>query len=460
METKVIAVFDIGKTNKKILLFDEAFNLVYQYEEKFSTTVDDDGFECDNIHLIQNWMVNTLNVLVEDKRFDIQAINFSTYGASLAFLDKDGKLLTPIYNYLKEVNPEIQESLFQEYGGVNEFCRQTASPALELLLNSGIQVLWLKKEKNEIWDKVDNILHFPQYLSFVLTGQITSEPSSIGCHTFMWDFDKMQYHPWVKMEDVKLPNPVNNDQVYPVIIQGKEIKTGVGIHDSSASLVPYLQNSKEDFILVSTGTWSICMNPFNDNPLTSNQLKNDCLCFLTPEKQQVKSSRLFMGHFHEECVAKLNQHFSVEKKYFQTIDFCADLEKSLNLKFGNALLFFPLGIERFDTGLKKVDLSVFADYDEAYTRLVVELAQLCIHSIELVIPEKDTTKIIYVSGGFSRNRIFVSLLMNYFTDKKVCTSEIDNASALGAAIVVAGNLKGFITDKIELESNKNLTISK
>ncbi|MFA9370173.1 MAG: FGGY-family carbohydrate kinase [Labilibaculum antarcticum] len=460
MNTNVIAVFDIGKTNKKILLFDQVFNLVYQYEEKFSTTVDDDGFECDDIQLIKNWMVNTLSALVEEGKFDIQAINFSTYGASLAFLDKKGKLLAPIYNYLKEVNPEIQESLFQEYGGMDEFCRQTASPALGLLLNSGVQALWLKKEKKEIWDKVENTLHFPQYLSFVLTGKITSEPTSIGCHTFMWDFDKMQYHPWVKKEGVKLPKPVTNNMVYSALIKGKTIKTGVGIHDSSASLVPYLQNSKEEFILVSTGTWCISMNPFNDQPLTSNQLKNDCLCFLTPEKRQVKSSRLFMGHFHETLVFKLNDFFLTEADFYKEIPCNSDLVELVNQKFKDELYFFPEGIGNFDQAVDKLDFSVFKDFTEAYTRMVVELTQLCIFSIELIIPQKDITKTIFISGGFSRNKIFVSLLSHYFTDKKVCTSEIDNASALGAALVVAANVDGFITDNIELKSNNNRTILK
>lgn len=458
METKVIAVFDIGKTNKKMLLFDQVFNLVYQYEEKFIATLDDDGFECDDIQLIQNWMVNTLKGIVDEGRYDIQAINFSTYGATLVFLDKNYKILTPIYNYLKEVKPEIQESLFQKYGGVDEFCRQTASPALGLLLNSGIQALWLKKEKKEIWAKVEHILHFPQYLSSVLTGQVTSEPTSIGCHTFMWDFDKMHYHSWLKQEGLNLPEPVSNQHIYPARINGKEIKTGLGIHDSSASLVPYLQNSKEDFILISTGTWCISMNPFNKEPLTSEQLKNDCLCFLTPEKQQVKSSRLFLGHFHDKWLVKLDHYFGVDGKYYQNIDSSPGLEESLNQKFGETLLFFPLGVEKFSEGFEEVDLSVFANYREAYTRLIIELAQLCIRSIELIIPKKDTTKTIYISGGFSRNKIFVSLLVKYFTKKKVLTSEIDNASALGAALVVASNVEGFCINKIELESNKNITV--
>ncbi len=44
MENKVIAVFDIGKTNKKILLFDKDFKVVYQFEEKITNKNDEDGF--------------------------------------------------------------------------------------------------------------------------------------------------------------------------------------------------------------------------------------------------------------------------------------------------------------------------------------------------------------------------------------------------------------------------------
>lgn len=45
----VIAIFDIGKTNKKFLLFDLTLNLVYHEEKLFEEIRDDDGFECDDI---------------------------------------------------------------------------------------------------------------------------------------------------------------------------------------------------------------------------------------------------------------------------------------------------------------------------------------------------------------------------------------------------------------------------
>lgn len=439
---EVIAVFDIGKTNKKILLFDESLKLVFQHEQKFKCCTDEDGFECDNIDLITDWIKTELKNIVEAGEFDLKAVNFSTYGASLMFLDAEGKRLTPVYNYLKEVPASISEKLFADYGGKDEFCRRTASPALGLLLNSGIQILWLKQEKPEVYAKVASILHFPQYLAYKLNGKIVSEPTSIGCHTFMWDYDNMAYHPWIADQKIELPQPVTNDVVYECEIAGKKVLVGTGIHDSSSSLAPYLKGSEEPFILVSTGTWCITMNPFNSEPLTADQLEQDCLCFLSPDKQQVKSSRLFMGHFHEVWAEKLAKHFNTECSHYKHMKCNVELFEVMKARYESQPVYFPAGKESFEDGLKTADLSQFASYEEAYTMLMIELTELCIDSVKLVIPQDDITKKLFISGGFARNPIFIHLIQEYFSGKEIITSEIDNASALGAAFVLA-DVVGF-----------------
>jgi len=103
MKKQVIVIYDIGKTNKKLLLFDLDFNLVSISEDRFPVVRDEDGFECDDIDLITSWITTSLNDLVSGNKFKVIAVNFSTYGASLIFLDKNGNRLTPVYNYLKEV---------------------------------------------------------------------------------------------------------------------------------------------------------------------------------------------------------------------------------------------------------------------------------------------------------------------------------------------------------------------
>ncbi len=45
----VIAVFDVGKTNKKLFLFDEDYKIVFERTHKFKETVDEDGDACENL---------------------------------------------------------------------------------------------------------------------------------------------------------------------------------------------------------------------------------------------------------------------------------------------------------------------------------------------------------------------------------------------------------------------------
>jgi sugar (pentulose or hexulose) kinase len=446
---KVIAVFDIGKTNKKILLFDSKLNVVFQSEEKFQTTRDEDGFECDDIELIVNWMRRTLEVLLSENRYEITAVNFSTYGASLAFLDKDGNRLSPIYNYLKEVPLSVQENLFESHGGKDEFCRKTASPALGVLLNSGIQILWLKKEHPELFKKTNSILHFPQYLSYSLTGKITSEFTSIGCHTFLWDFDKMKYHAWLKEEQLNLPKPQLNSHTFQTKITDKTISVGIGIHDSSASLAPYIVGSEKEFLLVSTGTWCINMNPFNHTPLTVHQLKADCLSYLSIDQKPVKSSRLFMGHIHDVNVSGMAKHFSVREDSYKGISCNESLIRRYLEEKADEERFFKDGIPE-DYIDKQVDLSNFTDFSEAYHRFMYDLSLLNKKSIDLITESGDGVENIYVSGGFARNEIFVRLLSNFYPDKWVFTSQVDNSSALGAALMVHGAIRADESLKIDL----------
>src|SRR5512145_1472490 len=218
MKQEVIAIFDIGKTNKKFLLFDPELKLVYQEEEKFPEITDEDGFLCDDIGKLEFWMKDRLSNILQGNAYDIKALNFSTYGASLMYLNGLGQRLTPVYNYLKPMPEGVLDGFYEAWGGEEEFCRKTASPALGML-NSGLQALWLKKKKPEVFEKMSVVLHFPQYLSYWFTGKMTSEYTSIGCHTAMWDFDNHHYHPWLQKEGILLPQPVSNSTVSDVIIE-------------------------------------------------------------------------------------------------------------------------------------------------------------------------------------------------------------------------------------------------
>jgi sugar (pentulose or hexulose) kinase len=434
MKETVIAVFDVGKTNKKLILFNEKFKVVSETEQKFEEILDDDGFECDDIDLIERWIKESLVTLVHSEKYDLKAVNFTTYGATIVYLDANGKRLTPVYNYLKPVDERIPEKVYRKYGGRDEFCRRTASPALGML-NSGMQPLWLKAVKPDTFARIKHILHFPQYLSYILTGIIASEHTSIGCHTALWDFDNMRYHPWVADYGLILPQPVPVSTLNEIEIEGKKIQVGIGIHDSSASLAPYFE-SKDKFLLLSTGTWCINMNPFNNEKLTAEQLDKDCLCYMSITRQPVKSSRLFLGHLHETAVKRITEHFQKPDENYKKIKPSLQLAASLKNRLGNKKVFFkpfPDSRELKDS----IDMYEFNSFEESYHQLMNELCDLTIEAVNLVLPADDDTSNIYITGGFSGNVLFTELIKAAFPSKSVFTSEIRNSSALGAALVIS-----------------------
>jgi hypothetical protein len=224
-----------------------------------------------------------------------------------------------------------------------------------------------------------------------------------------------------------------------VIIGGKKLYSGIGIHDSSSSLAPYFAASKGKFILISTGTWCINMNPFNAEKLTSDQLDHDCLCYMSITKQPVKSSRLFMGHLHDVAVQKLNEHFKTDDHYYKSVKKDSKLIEQCRENRSKGRIFFD-NIPYSREVKNKIDFFVFKSFEEGYHHLMFELSELAVEAINLVIPPDNDIENFYLTGGFSKNPIFNKLISDAYSMKNVYTSEIFNATALGAAIVILESL--------------------
>ncbi|MDO9373478.1 MAG: FGGY family carbohydrate kinase [Ferruginibacter sp.] len=449
MPTAVIAIFDVGKTNKKLFLFDEQYRMVYEKSAKFIETVDEDGDACENLESLRLSVFDSLREVFHLKEFDIKAINFSTYGASFVYLDEQGNPLTPLYNYLKAYPPALSQEFYNTYGGETAFANATASPVLGSL-NSGMQLYRIKKERPELFAKIKFALHLPQYLSYLITGIPAADITSIGCHTNLWDFKKNEYHDWVSREGIreKLPAVIPGDEVLPASFPGNNYSVGAGLHDSSAALIPYLINFHEPFILISTGTWCISLNPFNQLPLTAEELQQDCLCYMSFEGKPVKASRLFAGYEHEQQVKRIEEHFTDASAHYRNIQFDADIVGRLSKKDLLAAEAINLQESRFG----KRDLSSFSTGEEAYHQLILDIIAQQQFSTQLVL-QCTAVKRIFVDGGFSRNTIYMNLLAASFPGMEVFAASMAQATAVGTALAIhkAWNKKSLPGDIIELK---------
>ena len=410
----------------------------------FPEIIDDDGFPCDDLAKVSHWVAAIFEHYTHHALFEVTHCNISSYGASLVHLDKDGEWLKPFYNYLKPFPDQLKEKFQAAYGQLDTISAITASPFLGLL-NSGLQLYWLKYAKPEMFEKVDTCLHLPQYFTYVLTGKTYADFTSVGCHTMLWDFQRQDYHAWVDEENLRQLFPSLHAASHTFAIQQGEsrIQMGIGVHDSSAALMPYLATQQDPFLLLSTGTWNICFNPFNVEPLTKKELSADCLCFLTPTGlgTPIKASRIFLGHEHDVQTTAMAKFFKVQPNYYQSIGFDESVFNTLTSLRKGDKVFYPLGME--GTGpipekqIQHTDYSAFDNFDEAYHQLIRYLVKWQIQSIELIDPLKQIRNIIVV-GGFTKNPLFLEMLKRMNHDRKVHISDHPRASALGAAWLVAG----------------------
>lgn len=451
MKTPVIAIFDVGKTNKKLFLFNEDYEIVFERSARFIETTDEDGDVCENLESLRLSVFDSLQEVLKNQEFDLKAINFSTYGASLVYVDADGKPLAPLYNYLKEYPQDLAEKFYENYGGKEHFAVSSASPVLGSL-NSGMQLYRMKHEKPAWFSKLKYALHLPQYMSYIITGKMYSDITSIGCHTNLWDFQKQQYQSWLTNESLidKLAPIFSGNEVIPSFFPNERYLTGVGLHDSSAALIPYIESFTEPFILLSTGTWCISLNPFNQHVLTKEELEKDCLCYLSYQGKPIKASRLFSGYKHEQEVKRISEFFNTSVVKYKSITWDISIVHSFLPDLDAANFLEHTNLQTIDFSTKK--LSSFKDDIEAYHYLIFTLVFHQYFSTQLVL--KDTgVKRIFVDGGFSKNTIFMNLLALFFPHLEIYAASMAQATAMGAAVAIHKhwNTKPLATNMIELK---------
>ncbi len=435
----VIAVFDIGKTNKKLLVFDTEYRLIQEEMVSFPEAADDEGFPCEDIDALEGWIFTQLQSLQRSEELSLKAINFSTYGASLVYINHAGERIAPLYNYLKPYPQDLMERFVQAYDTDGGLSVDTASPLMGHL-NTGMQLYWLKHQHPALYEEVSSVLHFPQYLSYRLTGKITSEMTNVGCHSAMWHFSGKRYHDWLKKEgiDQKLLPVASGKQAYVIQKNGNRIVTGIGLHDSSAAVIPYLMSFSEPFVIVSTGTWTISLNPFNKALSDRQEISNGCLSYLTYEGDPVKVSMLFAGHDHDQQLKRIAEHFNLQTDYFKHLSYSRNWAEIINStpeddKFISLKKHIdsPTGSCVFH--LRELDL--FQTAEHAYHRLVLDIIERQAIATRVVMRARPVKKM-YVDGGFSKNSIYMTMLSEAFADMEVYSSSMVQGTALGAALAI------------------------
>ena len=264
MSQSVVAILDVGKTNTKLMFVDAERGVTLSQVERPSAPIATSmGLQLD-VQAIEDWLRSS--IAASAWRNNLSAIVPIAHGAAAVLLDESGAVLAaPDYE-----DPSF-EQVADDYRKQRDVFAATFSPFLPLGLNLGRQLFWLQQQAPALMHRCTHILTYAQYWSWRLSGVMSCEVTSLGCHTDLWlpltdSFSQLAIHqgwagkfaPLRKASDVL--GLIRSNLAHELGVTAS-CKIICGIHDSNASYLAHAlsQPSEQPFAVVSSGTWTVIM---------------------------------------------------------------------------------------------------------------------------------------------------------------------------------------------------------
>lgn len=429
----LIAVFDIGKTNKKFTIFTKNLKPIYSVSTKIPEIKINDII-CDDVEKITQWMKKVLNeVPSKDK---IKAISITTFGATGVLLNENDNLAFPVVSYNHEIDPKIKRDFYQKFGTPEELYLETGTPPYGQLLNFGIQLYWHKVVRPQVYDKTKSIIYLPHYLSLKLCGNKAIETTCVGCHTYLYSIKKKSWSSVAEKLEVPQKSP---PWLKPWSILGKEKTSGaivtVGIHDSNASLLPLtLSMEVGNFALASTGTWCVFMFPKAPVSPNRNDVYHDVLYYIDAFDNPVRSARFKGGYEFDYYIDLFSKKYGKEK-----IDLSLDLDLDLWTKIleEKELFIIPTlcpGSGQFPNSKGRI-IGEPKDFKTAYHVLNLSIAIQTYYALKYIMIGKSLSNFkLIVAGGFAKNPMYLKMVATILKDLEVYKAKYPDLTSLGTAI--------------------------
>lgn len=465
-----IAVFDLGKTNKKLLIFDQNLDLLDQASTQIDE-IENEDYKAEDAGQIFRWYQESLAGL--SNKYNIRVISISSHGAAFVTLNEHGDLSLPPICYTTEPGENFHARFFREFGPPNALQKSTATAELKALINIAQGIYFVREKYPSVYSRTKHLLNYPQYYGYLMTGSLGIEKTYLGSHTYLWDFEKSDWSSVAKGLGADKLYPGEFKKPWDVLghVSSKfaattglkpDVMVTLGIHDSNGALLPYLISGFQNFILNSTGTWCVVMRPEKKVAFKEDEIGKTVFYNISAFEEPVKTA-IFMGG--EEYAV----YDDILRKFYGNdyrISFDHDLYQKIVREKKLFILpsvvkgagQFPNSDARITTGDQTIYLEelktkgpveYFNNGDELYAALNISLALQTEVALQRAGMERGMT--IYVEGGFRKNESYNRVLTTLFPGSPVCLTELQEASALGAAI-----LGKAAVEKVDLMSMRNL----
>ena len=417
-------VLDVGKTNVKVLAMTKG-GAVREVVRMDSPSKPAPPYPHLDTELIWHWLIRTLADLARSHPFD--AIVTTTHGCTAALVDET-ELVLPILDYEAEVPEEVNEA----FAPLIPPFEQTQTPDLPQGLNYARQLYWLQSEFADEFARVRQVLMYPQYWGWRLTGVAASEVTSVGCHTHLWHPGRRDYTGLVDEQGWRELFPPMRAAFEPLGPLSSEVAAAAGVttectvytgvHDSNANYALYLRGRSEPFSLVSTGTWMVIMSPRLS--LARLDRARDTMALVDVEGNAVPTARYMGGRDFE----LLTDHAGATTAFTET-----DLRQIIDAR-SMVLPSLTPGGPFMDRSPESATLgpepSTAAGIAARATLYVALMTTVSCHLLE-------TDGDLIIDGGFTNNTWFCRLMASLAGHERCLINLNSQGTALGAGMLTA-----------------------
>ena len=298
---QAIAVVDIGKTRSKLSLWAPDGRRLAERDHLNAPSAANPA-QLD-LAGIEAWLKRALKDLA--RRAEIIAIVPVGHGAAAVLMDGDRAVAA--LDYEAEPPPVVAAA----YDDERDPFAATLSPRLPGGLNLGAQLFWLERLYPGLWPHGGRALLWPQYWAWVLSGERSSEVTSLGCHSDLWRPAERRFSDlalgrgWAaRLGPLRHAAAVLGPLRLALAAElglPRTCRVHCGVHDSNAALLaarglPELSGAP--FSVVSTGTWVISMAVGGDGPAAYDPAE-DMLANVDVDGRPVPTARFMGGRDYE-----------------------------------------------------------------------------------------------------------------------------------------------------------------
>lgn len=367
-----------------------------------------------------------------------ESIAVDTWGVDFGLIDVNGELIRkPIHYRDSRTNGVLKD--VSEIMNLEELYKGTGIQIMEI--NTLFQLLHLKWNEEETYNKASKILLMPDLINYFLTGKIYAE-RSIASTTQLFNPISMDWNKEIiskfELKDTLFPEVIDSGKIIGNLSEKMENKlnienikvVSIASHDT-ASAVFSIPSREQNFSFLSCGTWSLLGQELNSPIINNSTFAVNFANEIGAGGKITFLSNITGMWILEECIRHYNRN---GKKYSYK-----DIKKII-LESKEFDSFIDVGDDLFSVpgNMPKKINSYLEDSGQKKAETPGELFRLIYESLALKYKQTDdlisktskiNNEILYIVGGGSKSEVLCQMTSDALN--KTVSAGPSEATAVG-----------------------------